>query len=231
MFTSWSFSWKCITLLSLTSVLATATKLGLLVSLGILLQWHMPWWTPSRSAGNVDGIDVQLNSIFFSTDGKVLCDLIAIYSHSCNECDPNMGRLRVMLYGQKTSDLNTCQSGILDHKNDFDFNEGRKVFDGQNQLGSCYEVTKYFRIIFKASQAPLNAQLEGGFVFWEGPGTWVPHARKGVCVSWRHIQSLAVACDVVPDGEPHFPQIWKLVDCGQLSDHRFSPILKKFSKI
>ena len=81
-FTSWSFSWKCITLLSLTSVLATATKLGLLVSLGILLQWHMPWWTPSRSAGNVDGKCVQSNFMFFSPDGKVLCDLIAIYSHS-----------------------------------------------------------------------------------------------------------------------------------------------------
>ena len=71
-----------------------------------------------------------------------------------------MERLRVMLYGQNTSDLNTCQSGFLDHKNDFDFNEGRKVFDGRNNgqkdmneismLGSCYEVTKYsIRIFFK----------------------------------------------------------------------------------
>ena len=59
MFSSWSFSWKCISLLSLTSVVATAAKLGLLLSLGVLLQWHMPWWSPNtppaRSAGIVDG--------------------------------------------------------------------------------------------------------------------------------------------------------------------------------
>ena len=54
-FSSWSLSWRCITL---TSVVATATKLGLLIFLGLLLQWHMPWWapnTPPTTAGIVDG--------------------------------------------------------------------------------------------------------------------------------------------------------------------------------
>ena len=142
----------------------------------------------------------------------------------------------MFLYGQKTSDPNTCQTGILDHANDFDFSGGRKVFDGRkddgqkdeneiSMLGSCYEVKEYPRILFQASQAPLNAQLEGGLILWESSGTWKPHPRNGVCVSWRHLQSLAVACDIVRVGvgEPHFPQTWKLVDCGQLSNHRFKP--------
>ena len=61
-----------------------------------------------------------------------------------------------------TSELNTCHTGVLDHKNDFDFNGGRKVFDGRkddgqkdeheiSMLGSCYEVKEYSRIIFQAS--------------------------------------------------------------------------------
>ena len=90
----------------------------------------------------------------------VLSDTIAIYSHSCIKCDQNLERLQLKLYGQNmTSGPNTCDTGTLDHKNDFDFNGGRKVFDGRkddgqkdeneiSMLGSCYEVKKYSRIIF-----------------------------------------------------------------------------------
>ena len=84
----------------------------------------------------------------------VLVDSVTIFSDGCVDCDPNREILSLWLYGQNTSELNMCQTSILDHVNVSDFVEGGiKVFDGRTTdgqedeaeislLGSCFEVKR-----------------------------------------------------------------------------------------
>ena len=74
---------------------------------------------------------------------------------------------------------------------------------------------RIIHILIPSLKAPLNGDLEGGLIIWEGSGTWLPHRRRGVCVDWHLIQGLPVACDIQPEGS-----IWKLVHCEQLYDNR-----------
>ena len=89
----------------------------------------------------------------------VLVDSVTIFSDGCVDCDPNREILSLWLYGQNTSELNMCQTSILDHVNVSDFAAGGiKVFDGRISgqkdaeeiflLGSCFEVEHLESYIF-----------------------------------------------------------------------------------
>ena len=57
------------------------------------------------------------------------------------------------------------------------------------------------------SQAPLNAQLQGGELQWTGTGTWAP---ASVCVDWLS-SNMAWTCDTRERGE----NTWDLVTCRE----------------
>merc|ERR1719175_494443 len=103
-----------------------------------------------------------------------------------------------------------CATNKMDHAGSTDFGPGSAEFNGRrngqedpaekNMMGGCYE-------------GPLNAQVNGGSVSWEGEGTWEPQANAGVCVDWRDQASFAFACDLEASGSE-----WNLVNCKAAGD-------------
>ena len=70
--------------------------------------------------------------------------------------------------------------------------EGEEVEEEQVKLGACYK-------------APLNAQVTGGEVEWQGPGLWSP---ASVCLDWRS-SNMAWVCQPVM----LTPNLWSLQNC------------------
>jgi len=141
--------------------------------------------------------------------GKVLVDSIKIYTESCNGCSAADEGVVVNLLGEKNGehlDGVPCHTNRMDHAGSTDFGTGSTEFNGRvnghedqaekNMMGGCYE-------------GPLNSQLNGGSISWEGEGTWAPKASSGVCVDWRDEAAFAWACDLASSGSG-----WNLVNCA-----------------
>ena len=62
-------------------------------------------------------------------------------------------------------------------------------------------------ILYFLSQAPLNAQLQGGELQWTGTGTWAP---ASVCVDWLS-SNMAWTCDTRATSATS----WDLVSCRE----------------
>merc|ERR1712037_1025256 len=60
-------------------------------------------------------------------------------------------------------------------------------------------------------QAPLNAQLNGGTMVWQGAGAWTP---RDICVDWMS-DNFAWQCTTTPVGAGG--KSWDLVDCHDLT--------------
>ena len=59
------------------------------------------------------------------------------------------------------------------------------------------------------SQAPLNAQLAGGTMTWQGAEGWAP---KDICVDWMS-NNFAWQCSTTNTGK----NSWDLVNCHDLT--------------
>merc|ERR1712018_722655 len=68
----------------------------------------------------------------------------------------------------------------------------------RTMMGGCY-------------QAPLNAQVNGGTMVWQGTGTWTP---RDICVDWMS-DNFAWQCTTTPVGASG--KSWDLVDCHDLT--------------
>jgi len=142
--------------------------------------------------------------------GKVLVDSIKIYTTSCTGCSAADEGVVVSLLGEKNGEHNDgvpCHTNRMDHAGSTDFGPGSAEFNGRingqedqaekNMMGGCYE-------------GPLNSQLNGGSISWEGEGTWEPQLSAGVCIDWRDEVSLVYVCDLSAS-DPE----WNLVGCKQ----------------
>jgi hypothetical protein len=104
-----------------------------------------------------------------------------------------------------------CATRTLDHTatTDYDGSSGSRArFDGtlggaendaeRTMMGGCY-------------QAPLNAQVNGGTMVWQGAGAWAP---RDICVDWMS-DNFAWQCTTTPIGASG--KSWDLVDCHDLT--------------
>jgi len=145
--------------------------------------------------------------------GKVLIDSIKVYTASCDGCSPAAEGVKVELVGETNGASPTgvvCNSNAMDHAGSTDFGSGSAEFNGRingqedqaekNMMGGCYE-------------GPLNAQINGGWISWEGEGTWQPEPSQGVCVDWRDKDSFVFACDLSPYASG---TQWDLVNCNKV---------------
>jgi len=116
----------------------------------------------------------------------------------------------VNLLGEKNGehiDGVPCHTNKLDHAGSTDFGAGSAEFNGRrngqedqaekNMMGGCYE-------------GPLNSQINGGSISWEGAGTWEP---ASVCVDWRDQVAFAWSCDLSGSGSE-----WNLVNCNPVAN-------------
>lgn len=93
-----------------------------------------------------------------------------------------------------------CTASKLDHLGETDFDNGEARFGGQadeETMGGCYE-------------APLNGELMGGTLTYNGAGKWTP-VKKAICVDWSTDTKYAWSCDATPEGD-HF----NLINCHNL---------------
>jgi len=102
-----------------------------------------------------------------------------------------------------------CSTKTLDHSGttDYDGSNGSAArFDGtlngaendaeRTMMGGCY-------------QAPLNAQLFGGTMVWQGSQGWAP---RDICVDWMS-DNFAWQCSTTSTGA----NSWDLVNCHDLT--------------
>ena len=148
----------------------------------------------------------------------------------CSACGPE--GVSLQLLGEKNAQYlegTPCNTSILDHNNTIDFGGGFgnwTIFNGtldghfnqeeMNMMGSCYEVGPEMTVslIFNTEhfQAPLNAQLVGGELTWEGKlGDWSP---LDVCVDWKS-NNFAWLCHLYQTG----PDTWNFTICNDLSPY------------
>merc|ERR1712060_768839 len=118
-------------------------------------------------------------------------------------------RESVKLLGEKNGQYVNgvpCATRTLDHAGSTDFDGGKARFDGtlggaeddaeKSMMGGCY-------------QAPLNAQLAGGTMTWQGAEGWAP---KDICVDWMS-NNFAWQCSTTNTGK----NSWDLVNCHDLT--------------
>jgi len=150
--------------------------------------------------------------------GKVLVDSIKIYTTSCTGCSAADEGVVVSLLGEKNGEHNDgvpCHTNRMDHAGSTDFGPGSAEFNGRingqedqaekNMMGGCYE-------------GPLNSQLNGGSISWEGEGTWEPQLSAGVCIDWRDEFAFAWSCDLSASGST-----WSLVNCNSVGTSTSCP--------
>jgi len=143
--------------------------------------------------------------------GKVLVESITVRTKTgCTDCSEE--GVSLSLLGEKNGnylDGVPCSTKILDHAatTDYDGSNGSWArFDGtlngapdddeKDMMGGCYE-------------APLNGQLHGGTLVWQGEGPWQP---LSICVDWQS-SNFAFQCSVTSAGA----KAWNLVNCHDLT--------------
>jgi len=143
--------------------------------------------------------------------GKVLIESITVNTKTgCADCSSEGVTLSIL--GEKNGnylDGVPCSTKILDHAASVDYdgsNGSWARFDGKvngavdkaekEMMGGCYE-------------APLNAQMNGGTVVWQGADGWEP---ASVCVDWQS-SNFAYECSVTKTGQ----NTWNLVNCHDLT--------------
>jgi len=140
--------------------------------------------------------------------GKVLIESISIRTQTgCSDCSKE--GVTLSLLGEKNGQYPNgvpCATRTLDHAGSTDFDGGKARFDGtlggaeddaeKSMMGGCY-------------QAPLNAQLAGGTMTWQGAEGWAP---KDICVDWMS-DNFAWQCSTTNTGK----NSWDLVNCHDLT--------------
>jgi len=145
------------------------------------------------------------NHVCSPTPGSVLINSITVKTKSCTGCDPNNEGVSLNLRGQVAVgalDGIPCTAKNLDHTGVTDYDSGDAKFGGvadKDPLGGCY-------------QAPLNGELLGGTLAWNGAGTWTPEKEVAVCVDWSSDTKFAFSCDATP-----YADHWNLVNCHHLT--------------
>jgi len=143
--------------------------------------------------------------------GKVLIQSITVRTKTgCSDCSKE--GVTLSLRGEKNAnavDGVPCSTKTLDHSGttDYDGSNGSAArFDGtlngaendaeRTMMGGCY-------------QAPLNAQLFGGTMVWQGSQGWAP---RDICVDWMS-DNFAWQCSTTSTGA----NSWDLVNCHDLT--------------
>jgi len=142
--------------------------------------------------------------------GKVLLNSITIKTDSCTGCSTE--GVSANLLGEAVpgyTDGVPCNTGTLDREGSTEFGAGGSAnFDG-TQNGSQNDVEE--NMMMGCFHAPLNNQLVGGTLKWEGEGTWSPVLSGGVCVDWLD-DVFANECDLQNvDGK------WNLIACHEIT--------------
>ena len=157
--------------------------------------------------------------------GRVLIESITVSTKTgCTDCSKE--GVTLTLLGEKNGNFEhgvPCSTRTLDHAStiDYDGSNGSKArFDGtlngatddqeKGMMGGCYGVSRL--PIYKHKkipQGPLNAQVNGGTMTWQGAKGWSP---LSVCVDWQSL-NFAHKCTVTSTGV----NTWNLVNCHDLT--------------
>jgi len=154
-----------------------------------------------------------------ANQGKILINSITIRTESCTGCTTE--GVIANLVGEKSPTFPTgisCTTNKLDRDGSTEFGAGGSAnFDGTLN-GSQNNVEE--EMMKGCFHAALNNKLGkedgtgGGYLIWQGDGTWTPVKTGGVCVDWLD-DVYANECNLQNNGGQ-----WELSFCYEITETR-----------